>query len=413
MPPRRPREKRDVFALPRGDIATESHAFMRILDRYVLRNFLEPFLLCFLGFLGFFTIFDLYDNRNDFIEGTSRLWLIGVYYIHQLPHFILLSMPMGVLLALLYSLSKMSRSNEIISMLATGRSVQRLLAPLFIVCAGLTGVCLWLNYELAPGADRMHREDVGRIRFGESEMQKLKFVMGHLTKDRMTNRLWFAAVMRPNLDSLEGVHITQLDENGRPVTRWYAHDAAYDARTARWILTNGKQVGFDAEGNISGTTDDWTQGTGADATRTIEGWSETPFRITSSRMDAEQLSVPELREYLASNGDFPDVQLAAFRTHLQHRWALPFTCFAVAFIAAPLGIVFSRRAVLASVAASIFIFFIFLFLMFFFLALGKGNHVSPLVAGWTPNAALLVIGSYLLYLRSTNREAFQFLSRKK
>ena len=70
-------EKRDVFALPRGDIATESPKSMRILDRYVLRNFLEPFLLCFLGFLGILTIFDLYDNRNDFMEGASRLYLIG------------------------------------------------------------------------------------------------------------------------------------------------------------------------------------------------------------------------------------------------------------------------------------------------------------------------------------------------
>ena len=37
--------------------------------------------------------------------------------------------------------------------------------------------------------------------------------------------------------------------------------------------------------------------------------------------------------------------------------------------AAPLGIVYSRRAVLASVASSIFIFFGYLFLMFLFLAL--------------------------------------------
>jgi len=386
---------------------------MRILDRYVLRNFLEPFLLCFLGFLGILTIFDLYDNRNDFMEGASRLYLIGFYYLHQLPHFILLSMPMGVLLALLYSLSKMSRSNEIISMLATGRSVPRLLLPLFIACAGLTGVCVWLNYELAPGADRMHREDVARIRFGESEVEKYKVMPGHLTKDRMTNRLWFAAMMRPNLDALDGVHITQLNDDGQPETRWYASEADYDARTGRWILVRGKQVGFDKDGNIAGTIEDWTQAVGAESARTIEGWSETPFRIASSLMDPEQLSVPELREYLASNADFPDAQLAAFRTHLQHRWALPCTCFAVVFIAAPLGIVFSRRAVLASVAGSIFIFFIFLFLMFFFLAMGKGNHVPPVVAGWVPNATLLVIGGYLLWLRSTNREAFKFFSRKK
>jgi LPS export ABC transporter permease LptG len=386
---------------------------MRILDRYVLRSFLEPFLLCVLGFLGILIIFDLFDNSNDFIAGKSRLLLIGVYYAHQIPHFILLCMPVGILLALLYSLSKLSRSNEVISMLTAGRSIPRLLVPLFIFCAAITGLCTWLNYELAPRADALRREDMGRIRLGEADVEKHKFVVGHLSKDRMTNRLWFAAVWRPNLDALEEVHITQLNAAGQPVTRWYAREADYDARTSQWILLHGKQVSFDADGNISGTTEDWTHGTGVGATRAIADWTETPFRIASSRMDAEQLGVPELREYLSSNVDFPDAQLAPFRTHLQHRWALPFTCFAVVFIAAPLGIVFSRRAVLASVAASIFIFFVFLFLMFFFLALGKGNHVSPIVAAWTPNAALLVIGSYLLWLRSTNREAFRIFTRKK
>ena len=386
---------------------------MRILDRYVLRSFLEPFILCFLGFLGILIIFDLHDNRNDFIEAKDRLHLIGVYYAHQLPHFILLSVPVGLLLALLYSLSKLSRSNEIISMLTAGRSVPRILIPLFVFCAGAAGLCTWLNYDLAPRAEALRREDMGRIHFGETAADKYKFVVGHLVKDRMTNRLWFASVWRPNVDSLEEAHITQLDAAGQPVTRWYAHEADYDARTGRWILVYGKQVSFDAEGNIAGTTEDWTHGAGTNAMRVIEDWSETPFRIASSRMDAEQLSVPELRDYLASNADFPDAQLAPFRTHLQHRWALPFTCFAVIFIAAPLGIVFSRRAVLASVAASIFIFFIFLFGMYFFLALGKGNHVPPIVAGWTPNAALLVVGSYLLWLRSTNREAFRIFSRKK
>jgi LPS export ABC transporter permease LptG len=389
---------------------------MRILDRYILRSFLEPFLLCFLGFLGILTIFDFYDNRNDFIEGSSRAWLIGVYYLHQLPRFVLLSMPMGVLLALLYSLSKMSRSNEIISILATGRSVPRLLAPLFIVCAGFTGICVWLNYEHAPRADRLHAEDIGRIRLGETEIEKLKVITGHLTKDRQTNRLWFASFARRNVDALVGVHITQLDDDGRPKRRWYAQEADYDARTGLWTLVKGKLIHFDEAGNVAGDTDDWTKSVGADSFRTIsaeEKWSETPFRLISARMDAEQLGVPELREYLTENSDFPDAQLAPFRTHLQHRWALPFTCLAVVFIAAPLGIVFSRRAVLASVAASIFIFFIFLFLMFFFLAMGKGNHVSPLIAGWVPDATLLVIGSYLLWLRSTNREMFKFSFRKK
>jgi lipopolysaccharide export system permease protein len=259
----------------------------------------------------------------------------------------------------------------------------------------------------------MRTEDIARIKMGESEMVKWKFHVGHLSKDRTTNRLWFTSVYRKNLDSLLTVHITQLDSAGRPITRWYADSADYDARQARWILWKGKQVQFDSEGNVTDTTDDWTHATGADAYRTIDGWTETPFRLASTRMDVEQLGVAELNEYLKVNSDVPERRLAPFRTHLQHRFAVPFTCFTVIFIAAPLGIVFSRRAVLASVASSILIFFVFLFSTFLFLALGKGNHISPFAAAWTPNIALMLVGLYLLYLRSTNREAFEFLSRRK
>ena len=67
----RPREKRDVFALPTGAVRTESLPFMRILDRYVLRSFLEPFLMAFFGFLAIWLIIDLSDNGSDFLEAHA------------------------------------------------------------------------------------------------------------------------------------------------------------------------------------------------------------------------------------------------------------------------------------------------------------------------------------------------------
>jgi LPS export ABC transporter permease LptG len=386
-------------------------AIMLLLDRYVLRNFIEPFALCFCAFLGILLIFDVNDHLGDFIAGRERWNLIALYYAHQLPHFILLCMPIGLLLAVLYCLSKMSRSNEIISMLTAGRGLLRILMPLFLASAVLAAICLGLNYRLAPQADALRETDLGRIQFGEAA-DYLSAIRGHLMKDRMTDRVWFATSILANMDQLDSVHITQLSPGGQPVQRWYAQNATYDPRTRTWFLNHGREVRFDAEGNMEGTVDDWTRKFDASGSRAIHDWSETPYRIASSRIDPEGLGVAELREYLAANADFPAAQLAPFRTSLLYRWALPFTCLAVVFIAAPLGIVFSRRAVLASVAGSIFIFFGFLFCMFFFLALGKGDHVPPVVAAWTPNVLLIAIGIYLLYLRATNRELPTFSSRK-
>lgn len=387
---------------------------MRLLDRYVLRNFLEPFLICFAAFLGILLIFDLNDNLTDFIEGKAKWKQIGAYYLHQLPHFTLLSLPLGLLLALLYCLSKMSRSNEIISMLSSGRSVIRLLLPLFVCGAIATGACLALNYRLAPQADAVRQSDIDRIRKGDKRAASRNEIAATLARDRMTNRIWYIRKMRIADNHLDDVHITQLDDAGEPATRWYAKGAIFVPRDKKWVLNFGREVHLNKSGDVAGPIHDWSDPLrfmGALGARSFNTWSETPYRLSSSTLEAEQLSVPDLRRYLEFNADFPSAQLAPFRTHLHYRWALPLTCLTVVFIAAPLGIVFSRRAVLASVASSLFIFFGYLFLMFLFLALGKGGHVSPMVAGWFPNAVMLVVGAYLLFLRSTNREMPRLFSR--
>jgi lipopolysaccharide export LptBFGC system permease protein LptF len=80
----------------------------------------------------------------------------------------------------------------------------------------------------------------------------------------------------------------------------------------------------------------------------------------------------------------------------------------VVYIAAPLGIGYSRRGVLSSVAAAVFLVFSMNFLVHLFLALGEGDRVSPWVAAWAPNLLFAAIGLYLLYLRASNREPPSF-----
>src|SRR3954471_3629134 len=164
---------------------------MRILDRYVLRKFLEPFLICFFGLIAIWLVYDLYDNGPDFVEYHVPLKVVGRFYLSQLPAIVLLSLPIALLLALLFSLSKMSRHNEIISMLTAGRSVGRLLVPLIIVGLICTGVCFVLNSALAPHADAVKKRMLEEITRGEKRASQREALEGHLFRDRMNNRTWF------------------------------------------------------------------------------------------------------------------------------------------------------------------------------------------------------------------------------
>jgi lipopolysaccharide export LptBFGC system permease protein LptF len=136
----------------------------------------------------------------------------------------------------------------------------------------------------------------------------------------------------------------------------------------------------------------------------MDGWSETPWRIASSMLNADFLSVEELNDYLKYNSDFPVSRLAPYLTHWHYRWAMPTICFLVIFVAAPCAIVYSRRGVLGGVATAIGMFFSLVFVSLVFIALGKGNRVSPVVAAWGPMFVFFLIGLFMLWMKSTNRD---------
>ena len=290
------------------------------------------------------------------------------YYLLQLPQILVILLPVALLLGLLFALGRMSRSNEIVSMLTAGVSVPRVLMPLIFI--GLLTVLgtFALNYELAPHSEPAQK----RFLASDQEHPRMNLVEGQIFRNRTDLRTWFVQNFRLHQNVFNNVQVLQQDANDNIVLSYVAKRATYLPESRTWELESVKIVKYDSTGAVASEE--------IQPKLKIEHWSETPFRLGSANVHAEALSVPELREYLQFNSDFPATLLAPFRTHLQYRLALPWTCLVVVFIAAPLGIGFSRRGVLSSVAASIMLVFSMNFLTHLFLALGEGYRVSALVA---------------------------------
>jgi len=373
---------------------------MRLLDRYILRNFLVPFLLCFFGFLAIWLVFDFSDNASDFIEGGASARFIASFYLSQFPQIAVICLPVGLLLALLYAMSRMSRANEIIAMLSAGQSLARLLLPLVAVGLVLSLACTALNHSLAPRAETQKKLMLGEL---GKKKKKVSMLEEQLFRNRSEHRTWYVKKMplrASDKSELQGIHVTQQDAEGNILTKWYAREAKYhpahNGAPARWQLADGKTVHFKPDGDVE-EEDYWKK-------LEITDWNETPWRVASSNVPAQGLSVRDLRDYLKFNADFPATQLAPYRSHLQYRWALPWGCLVIVFLAGPLGIVFSRRGILAGVSGAIFLFAAHTFCNYLMLAFGEGALVSPFLAAWGSNLAFAAIGLYLLYLRSSNRE---------
>ncbi len=370
---------------------------MTLLDRYVLTKFFLPFNYCFLGFLAIWFIFDLNDNLSDFLTGHAGFLILLAYYESQIPDIVVMCLPIAALLALLYSLSAMSRSNEIISMLGAGRSVIRVLIPLFIVGILLTALSAYFSFELAPHAALMKKQMMREIKSGKK--RTVGNLEAHLYRNRDDLRTWFMKRINIDKNQLIDVEITQQDADANIIKSWYAQDAYYDNQTKSWTLYKARTVDFDKDGNKINDEPHPPRGPhvhlrlARDALADFELGDESRLPL-----GARAARLSDLQCGLQGHAPCP------VQDQLQQRLAAPFACILVVCIAAPLGIVYSRRGILAGVMTAIGLYFCYFMLNSLFIAFGKGSIIPPIFASWSPVVLFMVVGCILLWMRSTSRD---------
>jgi lipopolysaccharide export system permease protein len=289
----------------------------------------------------------------------------------------------------------MSRSNEIISMLGSGRSMLRILMPLILIGGYCALVSLAFNYEWAPRAERLKDEMLQSIGSKKSSSKNKTDArnVGFMNKEE--RRFWYMDRLPIDLsrsNRIKNLEIHEENEDGKPSRQWYAKFAWWEPLGKSWILKDGRYWETpDSAGKPFLLLE-------------ITGWKETPWLIQSDQIKPEFLGVRELMAYLNTNASFSERRLAKYRTTMHSRFAIPFRCVVVVLIAAPLGIVYSRRGLLGGVACAIFIFAAVFFLTSTFTKAGEGGYLTPVTAAWLANILFAGIGAVLLYYRARNKD---------
>ncbi len=102
---------------------------MRLLSRYLLRQLAAPFLFA-LGALTSLMLLSQVAKKFGALVGKGLPWgVIGEVFALSLPFIVAMTLPMAVLLAVLYAFSHLAADNEITAMRASGISVYQILTP--------------------------------------------------------------------------------------------------------------------------------------------------------------------------------------------------------------------------------------------------------------------------------------------
>ena len=130
------------------------NVFPRILDEYVVREFLGIFLLVLAGFVMLMLVFTFFELIGDILRNHIALSTVGEYLVNLTPSMLYQITPLAVLIAVLVTFGVLNRNSEIIAMKATGISLYRLVIPIVSIAAMLAvGLFLFDQFYL-PQANR-------------------------------------------------------------------------------------------------------------------------------------------------------------------------------------------------------------------------------------------------------------------
>ncbi|MDQ6633050.1 MAG: LptF/LptG family permease [Verrucomicrobiota bacterium] len=366
---------------------------MRLLDRYLLRELLVPFVYCLVGFLIFWISVDLLSQLSRFQESHLHLADVLRFYGVTAPEMLVVVLPIAFLLALLYALTQHARHQELTAMRAVGISLWRLSLPYFGVGLFLSLALFAINELLVPRSSEAAEEILNRYtksgRDNSRDWQRPFFF-----QNARDNRFWSATAYNlKTRELLKPYIICQLPGNTRR-----------EISAERGLYTNRVWTFFNVQETISSPKNKWPLRSQTNRLALLE-FSETPalirseIKITnltlSQAAKRPQLSIEEILDYFQLHPRMAELQHAALETQLHGRIAAPWTCLVVVLMAIPFGAPSGRRNVFVGVASSIFICFVYFILLRLGLALGTGGYVTPWLAAWLPNIFFGAAGIFL------------------
>ncbi len=131
---------------------------MRILDRYLLREFAGYLLLGLAGFVVIFVVVDLFEKIDVFLDHRAPLPLVVQFYLYLAPDVVVKVLPVALLLATFLALGQLNKFGELTAMRSAGLSLWRILVPVFGVAALCSMLSLFLGEYVVPGANRTRDE---------------------------------------------------------------------------------------------------------------------------------------------------------------------------------------------------------------------------------------------------------------
>ncbi len=352
---------------------------MSILNRYILKQFIRPFLASFAALCCLIFVSQIFDRLDRFLaDGVSFGHVVG-FLLTSMPFQALQILPVACLLGTLFVVGNMARSREYIAGLAGGLPPEKFLAGLFWAGFGISCLALIANETFIPPttnyARTVFREKIRRLGGWTPS------TINNLVVAGADGRLWTAQTMEESSGNMSRVIIDQFSD-GTLASQINASSAQWTANG--WLFTNGIQRDYTANAAVIENNLPFKE--------LVMPFSERPSDFAIQEPQPEEMTYRKLKKHIRRM-EMLGVPARPMEVELMMKLAFPFACFVVTFLGVPLAL-YGKGSRGMGIAAGGILTLLYLGFMQFGKALAQ-RLVDPWVGAWLGNAVFLLIGLWL------------------
>ncbi len=357
---------------------------MTILDRYILKQVIEVFIA------GIFIFTSIIFASDTFITLIKQISLYGIPFkialmiiILNLPSVFVMTIPMGVLLATVMTLNKLSLASEITVMRSCGIGINRIAKSIFIFSAIMCLMSFIINETIVPIATKQSK-DLALWALGQKNIPegKQNFIFKELKDNGNLRRLFYVGYCKDKI--LHNITVLDLSKDDT-IQVLQAQDGS--TSPSGWEFNRGAIYTVAKEGKILNTTffENSVAQFGIDLSKELRQNVAKEHNFTS------------LVNYIYTHRNQISEQLDMYFVQLFDKIALPITTIVLVIVGVPLAITPPRVRYNRGFLFSILIIFAYYLIRALSISFGEAGTLPPFLAAWMANIVLFIIGSFLYY----------------
>jgi lipopolysaccharide export system permease protein len=348
---------------------------MKLIDRYLVKQFLQTIFFGLIAFTLIFVVIDMMENLDDFMDANVTIDVIFHYYFVFTPDMLKLITPVAILFAALFTAGKSANLSELTAIKASGVSMYRFMLPFIITTILISGVSIYFIGYLVPMANRtksnIEREYLNRgyeyfgsnIFFQDSPERVVSISFFDVSRNQAN---------RVSIQEFNETSITAMSK------RIDAVRMVFDSTSGAWILHDGSERIFGAmEEKARYFTQD-----------TVRNLNFLPGDLYTKQQKPEQMNLTELRSLIDNQvraGNNP------VNSQIEYYSRFSFALASLVVVLFGLPISSNRRKGGLAIQIGIAIAATFIYLVFLKIAeaFGKNGAMDPLLTAWLPNLLFL------------------------